>query len=500
MKTWCLWIISWVVVLIGTHTFRAEAQASEPAKPPSSASLGQLLATRPIVNQALTLDQAVAIAQRESPIVRGAVEEVQAAIERLRAAQAETRPWLSVNTFLSGGSNAGIARTSPVSQPEMIMGLPRSAFFDQNLMLMYPLYTGGRLNAMIRQAAALRNASQAELEARRQEVALMTRLAYREVLARQALVSVWQARLREDQERLRIDREQLQVGAIALVSVRRDEAEVAATQQELTNAQRDVEISLMQLKTVMGVHPTSRIELIERLEYRPSIELLKSLIAQVPPQPTSLLAQSSPPAQAAFSEELQALLRLAEARRPEIQAASQRVQGAQAETDIARSAFLPQVNVFAMGDFMMMKGEAPFTGTTFGLVASLPIYNGGQRHARLRTAEAERRRQEQERMQIMLQIGQEVYAALLNLRAAEQNIQTARAALAAAEESYRVMQQRFQAGRSVLVELLDALATRTEAESNVVQALFQYNAAQDQLLRAVGALSTSAPVGSGERK
>lgn len=521
MKTLRLSTISLAAVVSTILVAVVQAQAPTPAETPSAASLGQLLAARPAVNQALTLDQAVAIAQRESPVVRGAVEEVQAAIERLRAAQAETRPWLSANTFLSGGSNSNITRTPQVTQPEMIMGLPRSAFFDQNLMLMYPLYTGGRLSAMIRQATALRNASQADLETRRQEVALMTRLAYREALARQALVGVWQARLREDQERLRIDREQFQVGAVALVTVRRDEAEVAATQQELTNAQRDVEISLLQLKTVMGVHPTSRIELTETLEYKPSANLIKRLIEQAPagpgtkalplqrapaPPKTRPARQTSPPDQTtppvpgiASSDDLHALLRLAEEQRPEIQAASQRVRGAQAETDVARSAFLPQVNVFAMGDFMKMKGDDPFTGATFGLVASLPLYNGGQRRARVQIAEAERRRQEQERAQIALQVGQEVNTALLNLHAAEQNVQTARAALAAAQESYRVMQERFRAGRSVLVELLDALAARTEAESNVVQALFQYNAAQDQLLRAVGALNTSAPTRPGKR-
>jgi len=460
----------------------------------------QLLASRPIIHQALTLDQAVALAQRESPVIRGATEEVRAVIGRLQIAQAETRPWLSVNTFLSGGSNSNIVRTPQATQPEMIMGLARSAFFDQNLMLMYPLYTGGRLSAMIRQAAALRNATQADLETRRQEVALMTRIAYREVLARQALVGVWQARLREDQERLRIDREQLQVGAVALVTVRRDEAEVAATQQELTNAQRDVEISLLQLKTVMGVHPLSRIQLIEKLEYKPSTDLMKQLVTQVPNPLGPSPAQASPSfSEASSSAELQALLRLAETQRPEIRAALQRVQGAEAETEAARRAFLPQVNVFAMGDFMKMKGENPFTGATFGLVASLPLYNGGQRRARIQAAEAERRHQEQEQMQIALQISQEVHTALLNLRAAEQNIHTARAALMAAQESYRVMQERFRAGRSILVELLDALATRTEAESNLVQALFQYNVAQDQLLRAVGMLNAPTPTKSGER-
>ena len=51
---------------------------------------------------------------------------------------------------------------------------------------------------------------------------------------------------------------------------------------------------------------------------------------------------------------------------------------------------------------------------------------------------------------------------------------------------YSVALQRYQAGRGILVEALDALATRTRAQTNVVQALYDYNVAQDQLRRAVG--------------
>ncbi len=452
---------------------------------PSSSVLGPLLAGRPALDQALSLDQAVQIALRESPVVRGAREEVEAAIGRLNAARAETRPWLSVNGFASGGSESNIVAGPAASQPQMIMGLPRGGFVDGNLMLMYPLYTGGRLAAMIRQAAALRNASQADLAAQRQEVALMTRMAYREAVARQALVDVAQARLKENQERLRVDQEKYGQGSVPLVTVRRDEAETAAAQQEVTNAGRDVELSLVQLKTVMGVSPASRIELSSVNAYEPSADLLKRLLgAQAP----AVQAPAPKDTAAALPADLAALLRLAERQRPELRAAQERVRGAQAESANARSGTQPQVNLFAMGDAMKARGMDPFTGTTFGLAASLPLYNGGLQRAKVQTADAERRKAEQERSRIALQVAQQVQSAYLNLKAAEQNIRTARTAQTAAEEGYRVAQQRFEAGRSVLVEVLDALAARTQAESSVVQALYQYNVAEDQLLRAIGSM------------
>jgi outer membrane protein TolC len=464
-----------------------EPQTSPVTAPPA---LERLLAGRPVVNQALTVDQAVAIALRESPVVRGAVEEVEAAVGRLEAARAEQRPWVSANTFVSGGNNMNIVAGPPVSQPQMIMGLPDGLFFDGNVMAMYPLYTSGRLKALVRQAAALRDATRADLETQRQEVALMTRAAYREVLARRALIEVWRTRLREDEERLRVDRLKLREGQIPILNVLRDEAEVAATRQELTNAERDLDLSLLQLQTVMGVSPASRIEVPGTLEYQPSADLIARLSALVPQSPT---VQKAPDAQPSMlPADLAALLRLAERRRPELQAAGRRIRAALAETAAIRGAYGPQVNLFGMGDVL---SEDPHLGVTVGAVASLPLYNGGQRRARLRTVEAERRVQEQEQQRIALQVAQEVTSALLNLRAAEQNIRTAQAALASAREDYRVQLLRYEAGRSVLVEVLDAQAALVRAESNVVQALFQYNLARDRLLRAVGASTSSLTTG-----
>lgn len=463
--------------------FALAASATACGAQQSGASrLDEIAYRRPVINQKLGISEAIQIALRESPVVRGAAEEVKAALGRLEAARAEARPWVSVNGFASGGSNGNIVSSPAATQPQMIMGLPRGAFADGNLMLMVPLYSGGRITAMVKQAAALRNASEADLKAQKLDVALMVRMAYREVIGRRALVSVSQARLKENQERLRVDNEKYQQGAVPLVTVRRDEAEVAASEQEVTNAQRDVELSLTQLKTVMGISLASQLELTEPNDSKPSTELIKGLLDA---NSASLKVGN---AKDTMPDDLRQLLRLAEKNRPELEAASERVQGAAADTNAARSEYRPQVNAFAMGDLMKSRGNDLFAGTTFGVTASLPLYTGGLQKAHIDTAEAMRRKRETDREKMALQVAQEVSNALLNLRAAEKNVQTARAAVTAAEEGYSVAQQRYQAGRSIVVELLDALATRTQAQSGVVQALFQYNVARDQLLRAVGSL------------
>ena len=254
---------------------------------------------------------------------------------------------------------------------------------------------------------------------------------------------------------------------------------------------------MVDLKTVMGIHPGSRLDLSEPNGYEPSAAFIGAITAQSPARIGHAADADAPKGQAADTDpgtnlpaDLSALLRLAERQRPELQAATQRIHGAEADTAAARSAFQPQVNLFAMGDYQARRGSDGFGGTTFGVAASLPLYNGGERRARVQTADAERRRLGQDRQRVALTVAQEVETALLNLRAADQNIQTAQKAQSSAQEGYRVALQRYEAGRSTNVEALDALAARTHAESNVVQALFQYNIARDQLLRATGSVVT----------
>lgn len=77
-------------------------------------------------------------------------------------------------------------------------------------------------------------------------------------------------------------------------------------------------------------------------------------------------------------------------------------------------------------------------------------------------------------------------------RATNSEIQEVTNALVAAREDYRVARLRYEAGKSIPVEVLDALSARTRAASNQVQALYDWNVARDQLLRAGGVITLNA--------
>jgi len=473
---------NWLGPLLMLVAAPLQGTAAAPIAGGRPISLTEALASRPRLEQDLSVEQAVRIALRESPVIRGAVQEVEAAAGRVAAARAEQRPWASVNTFLGGGSAANLVTSPDPVQPRMTMGLPGDRFVDQNVSLMVPIYTGGRLRAMVQQARALKSASESELAGMRQEVALMVRLGYREVQARQDRVRVYRAMLEQNRERQRVDEVALEVQKIPRYYVLRDQAEVASAQQMVTMAEKEVDVSLIQLKSLMGVHLGSKLLLTEPLSS-----------FSVNPELAGLLSTPAALPEATTNPTLTRLLELAGRHRPELLASEGRIQAGEAELRMGRSAYRPQVSAGVMGDFMKMRGEPSFTGATFAVVGSLPILDGGLRRAKLQTARAEVRKLEEDRQQLALRIGEEVTTALLELRAAEKNVAVARVGAAAAEEDYRVALLRYTSGKGINVEALDALAASVRAQNNQVQALFDYQVAQDRLTRAAGLIE---PAGS----
>ncbi len=328
---------------------------------------------------------------------------------------------------------------------------------------MFPLFTGKRLEALIRQAEAVRNASAAQLEAMKLDVALETKIAYRQALLARKVVSVAEAYVQAMEERVRIDKVAADVGRIPEFWVLRSEAELANAKQMLANAQRDYEVALINLKAIMGIHPDSQIELTDALEVgeEPKFELNR-----------------------------EKLLAIAFANRPEVRYSLHQLSAQTFTIQAAKALYSPQVSLMAMADYMRGIGDIGqgTGGYLVGIVLGLPIFDGGRRKAIVGEAEAMREKALADLERLKLQIAKEVDTALKELQTAEQNVRTSEVALKSSREEARIAKVRYEAGRSVLVEYLDAISALVRAELNYAQALYERAVAVDKLIRAIGLL------------
>jgi outer membrane protein TolC len=246
------------------------------------------------------------------------------------------------------------------------------------------------------------------------------------------------------------------VGSAALLDVLRVRTDRAEAIQAVTDAARDVDTARLDLQAAIGT-PDALPELsAEPLAYTPAATIEAADVA--------------------------AALEGA----PEILAARSRVEAGRAGVGAARAAYRPQVSATAMADTWGTRGEGGDSGYTVGIVVGLPLVDGGMRQAEIAASEARRARLESDLDAARVRVRHDVAVAWANVRSAQANIAASEAAVAEADEGYRVMNQRYEAGKALLVEVLDALAARTRAQTRRVEAVYDAAAAKDRLDRAVG--------------
>ena len=90
----------------------------------------------------------------------------------------------------------------------------------------------------------------------------------------------------------------------------------------------------------------------------------------------------------------------------------------------------------------------------------------------------------------------QVTAAILNLKTAQERLKVAQAAVAQAKESLRLIRLRYEAGLTILVDLLTAEDANKNADLSRVTALFDTYLAQAGLELALGTIS--GPGGEGK--
>lgn len=411
---------------------------------------------QPIVSRAITMSEAVDIALKNNPTPQARQAMVTAAAARVRMARAMTRPQITATGYATGSSMPMI-----VPGPEVVGGpqawtlTPDTERLNGILMGMYPLYTGGKLRAQIESAHSSSEAAVADLAVSELDVSLTAKIAYYQVLLAREMVNVYEDRVAEAQERLRIAEKAFEEGRIARYDLLRNRTDLAESQQQLNNARRDVEVALADLKSALGISQESNITLTDTL---------------ATPQPL---------------EDVTTLRQLAVRQRPEVTAAHARIKAARSGVGVAKSAYKPQIYAMGMAE-LAASSESTDTGALVGITVSIPILDGGLRKSAVDEAQTMVQQAEAEKREVLLAVERDVSTAYARVGAAAENVTLAKAAVEQAEEDYRIIKLRYEAGKSINVEVLDALASLTRARTDYVAALYNYNVARADLLRAIG--------------
>ncbi|MHB1001125.1 MAG: TolC family protein [Armatimonadota bacterium] len=432
----------------------AGAQAQTDTQTPQATAAG---VSQPTISGPLSLADAVQTALKNSPMVQAAGDQIGAAQARVGMARAMTKPQLSASAFGGTSTMGDIITTPPNVMPSGAFSVPDRAGVTGQASLMVPLYTGGRLSGAVKGAEELFNASKSDRAVSERNTALETRVSYHRALLAQATTDVYRNLVKQQEERVRIAEVSYKEGRIAKYDLLRNQTGLAEAQQQLVNAERDAQLAMIELKTVLGVSPGSDVTLSDQLGYEK--------VEGTPEAYTDTAVKN----------------------RPELASVRARIASAEANIGVAKSAYKPQVYAGAMAG-IGVTADGTDTGVTAGITIGIPIIDGGLRSSAVREAEAMRDAMKRDEQQAVLAVQQDVNMVWAELQAAEKNVQLSEAAVAQADEDYRVIKLRYEAGKAVNVEVLDALSSLVRAQNNRLMALYEHNVTRDRLARAIGEL------------
>jgi outer membrane protein len=419
--------------------------------------------TLPRVDGPLTVDRAVDLTIQHSLRLKAAGADARIMDSMRREALAPFWPQLSANGYLNEQRQAPNVYTSAgdtMARNYQVFDADRNR--DANITLMWPLFSGGRDYYGYRAATRRAEAGREMQRASEVDVAMQARLDYVAAVREAENSKVADDLVRDVEERVRVSRAAFEAGRIPRYYLLRDETELANARQMQAMARARAEQALLALKTTVGVALQSDIALADRLD--------------VP----------------ATDVPVDELRRPTNDRHPEIRAASKQREAAEAEVRAAKGRYLPQLSASYMYDWAWMKNRSRDAmadgseGYSVGLVLTLPIFDGFMRENAISTARARVDRAARAEALARQQIAKDLQSAALMVDAARRSIEAARMGIAQATEEARAVRERFESGRGIQLEVLDAQVAITRARLNEVAALADYHSAYAMWLRAAG--------------
>jgi len=424
------------------------ASAQQPPTP------GPAAAPPSVVGRVLTLEEAIAIALETQPQIQARLSDYAAAQFRVDQALAPLLPQIS-------GSWTGARAQNVVGSPgtgSTDTELTRTRIFWTDTTLARVsgsqlLFDFGKTFAATDVARRNAGVTLEDIELQRQLVTLSVKEAYTNINFAVRLIRVQLQALQRAELNLKSARGFFEVGTRPKSDVTRAEVDVANARLGVIQARNAERVSRVALNTAMGIAADTPTQIRDNLAYQ----------------------------QAEFDR--RQLLPEALASRPEYKQDQLRVDAAEALVRQTFRNFLPDIT--AGGFYGAQRADMnEVWELNIGLTWS--IFDGGNRIARYREAKAAVEAARARVKARELDISREVEQAQLTLAETEERIQAAQAAVASAQENFRLAQGRFDAGVGTILEVTDAQLALTQAQNTEAQALADNRIAVARLERAIG--------------
>jgi outer membrane protein TolC len=422
-----------------------------------------------------TLDQAILTALRQNPTIQIARQEIERTKGLYIQMRAEILPQIAMTgTFqdvdphlqVNHGAQE-LVSSSPTPTPSMtpvggsstnlnsFNGVERS--YNVRLQATQVLFAGGRIVSQIRAADFTRDSSYYGFRNAIDTVVSTVRQQFYQVLLNRALIGVQEESVKLLKSQLQDQQNRFEAGTVPRFNVL--QAQVALSNQYplLIAAQNNYRISQLQLAKTLGLDfdpnrgDAAPLEALGDLQYHPRHMPLAQAVA------------------------------LAKERRPFLKQQKAIVLSNAEQVRVARSGFFPQISASggteARSSAFSDNPRDVSTGYIFGATGSWAIWDWGLTYGAVKQARAVLEESkitlDDDNRQVELEVQQQDS----NLKQSAELVKATEESVGQAEEALRLASARLSAGAGTQLEVLDSRVQVTQAQSNRLQALYNYNTA-----------------------
>jgi outer membrane protein TolC len=307
--------------------------------------------------------------------------------------------------------------------------------------------------------AAVENskAAQHSLKDARELVVLAVGNAYLMAIATAARIETTQAQVTNAQALYDKAVDQQKAGLSPAIDTLRSQVELQTRQQQLIVARNDYAKQKLSLARIIGLAPGQQFDLTEKAPYQ-----------AMTPLP------------------IETYLERAYASRSDYQAAQAQVRAAELTHRAAAAGRYPTADLSAnFGDIGVNPAQSNGTWQVSGGI-SIPIFAGGKVHSDLLEADSQLKQARSQLGDLRGRIDYEVRAALLDLSAAAEQVDVARSSVDLAEQAFAQSRDRFSAGVTDNLEVVQAQEAVASAHESYIESLYAHNLAKVELARATG--------------
>ncbi|MDI6741270.1 MAG: TolC family protein [Smithella sp.] len=408
---------------------------------------------------ALTLDESIDIALKNSSLITIAKEGSKSATAQKKEAFTGFLPKLSTSYSYTRLNEEPFVLL-PFPPGEILTGTKDN--YNWNIEAKQPLFTGGGILANYQASSIGESIAHLEETARYQDVVQDVKIAYFNILKAQRISDVAQQSVEMLKAHRDVADNYFNVGMIPKNDLLRAEVELANGKQALIRTKNAVQLAESRFNTILKREILTPVEIVDVLNYEP------------------------------FDKSFEECLNIARQTRPELKISSLQSQQAGKMVRAAQSEFFPYVSL--VGNYTRFGDDPSVSGSDYKdmeswqvmAVASWNFWEWGKTKFRVDASRARENMAMEASRELNDRVALEIKNAFLMLQEAESQIAVSQKLIEQAEENFRISEERYKESVATSTEVLEAQTLLTKAKSEYANALGDFNINYARLQRAMG--------------